>query len=59
MAVDVGKTEIAALVAVRQAGMVEAQQMKQGGIEVVDMYRVAGDVKANRVGLAVHVAPSH
>jgi len=56
MAVDVGKPEIAALEAVCQAGVVEAQQMKQGGVEVVDVYRVAGNVEADRVGLAVHVA---
>ena len=39
-AVDVGESEVAAAVAVGEAGMVEAQLVQDGGVQVVYMHAV-------------------
>jgi hypothetical protein len=41
-AVDVGEAEVAALEAVGEAGVIEAEEMEEGGVEVVDADGVAG-----------------
>jgi hypothetical protein len=46
----VGKPEVPALKAVRQFRMVEAHQVQDGGLQVVHVHRVFGDVVAEFVG---------
>ena len=50
---DVGEPVITPLVLVGQAFVVDAQQVEDGGVEVVDVDAVAGDAVAERVGRAV------
>ncbi len=50
---DVGQAVVAALVLERQPRVVDAQAMQDRGVQVVDVDRVAGDVVAEVVGLAV------
>ena len=40
------QTEVAALIAVGEAFVVEAQQMQNRGVEIVDLHRRLGDVHA-------------
>ena len=49
-AVDIRQAEIPPLIAVGQSGVIDTQQMQDGGIQVVDMYGVADDVVAKVVG---------
>ena len=51
--VDVGEPEVAARVAVGQAGVVQAHQVQDGGVEVVDVHGVLGGAVAVLVGDAV------
>ena len=53
LAVDVGETEVAALVVEGQALVVDAEEVEQGGVEVVDVNAAVDDVVAEVVGLAV------
>ena len=53
LAVHVGQAEVAALEAVGQLGVVEAQQVQDRGVQVVDVDLVLDDVEAELVGLAV------
>ena len=53
LAVDVGEPEVAAGVAVSELFVVEAEQVEDRGLEVVDVDRVFGDVEAQVVGRAV------
>ena len=60
----IGQTEIAALVAIREAFVVEAEQVEQRGVEVVDVHGVFGDLVTEVVGCAVgdpgfHAAAGH
>ncbi len=50
---DVGQAEVAALEPVGQLRVVDAEQVQDRGLEVVDVDRVLGDVVAEVVGLAV------
>ena len=52
----VGQAERAALELERQLQVVEAEQVEDGGVEVVDVGAVVGGVEAERVGVAVDVA---
>ena len=52
VAVDVGQAEVAALEAVGQLGVVEAQQVQDRGLQVVDVDAVLDGVEAELVGLA-------
>ena len=45
VAVDVGEAEVAALEAVGELRVVEAEQMQDRGLEVVHMHFVPGDVE--------------
>lgn len=53
MAVDVGEAEIASGVVVGEAFVIEAEEVEDGGLEVVDVDFVLGDVEAEVVGFAV------
>src|SRR5260370_1983950 len=53
IAVHIRQPKIAALVAVYQARVIDAQAMEDGGVEVVDVDGIADDVVAVIVGLAV------
>ena len=46
---DVGEAEVAALEAVGQLGVVEAEQVQERGVQVVDMDLVVGGVEAEIV----------
>ena len=48
----VGEAEVAALEAVGELGVVEAEQVQDGGVEVVDVDLVLDGVEAEFVGLA-------
>ena len=50
VAVHVGQPEVAALEAEGQAGVVEAQQVQDRRLQVVDVDRVLDDVVADLVG---------
>ncbi len=54
IALDVGEAEISAGVTVGKLGVVESQDVKDGGVEVVDMYLIADDVIAGFIGGAMH-----
>lgn len=56
MAVDVGEAETASLVAVGETFVVDAEEMEDGGLEVVYVDRVLGDVVAVFVSAAVLAA---
>ena len=51
----VGQAEVAALEAVGESCVVEAEQVQQRGVQVVDVDRVGDDVEAEVVGLAVRI----
>ena len=51
--VHIGQAEVAALELVGQPGVVDAQAVQHRGVQVVDVDRVANDVVAVVVGLAV------
>ena len=53
---DVGEAEVASLEPVGQLGVIDAQAMEQGGVEIVNVHRVVDDVVAVVVGLAVDVS---
>lgn len=50
---DVGEAELAALVAEGEALVVDAEEVQQGGVEVVDVDGILGDGVSEFVGLAV------
>ena len=47
LAGDVGKAEVAALVAVRELEVIETEKMQQRGVEIVDVDRVFFDIPAD------------
>ena len=51
---DVGQTIIAALKAVDQFGVIESQQMKQRGIEIMHMHRILGDIETKFIRRSIH-----
>ena len=53
MAVDVGEAEVAAGVVVGEAFVIEAEEVEDGGLEVVDVDFVLSDMEAEVIGLAV------
>ena len=53
LAVHVGQSEVTALVAVREAEMIEADQMQDGGVQVVDVDFLFHGGAAELVGGAV------
>src|SRR4051812_37657249 len=57
--VDVGQAEVAAGVAVGQALVVEPEEVKEGGVEVVDVDLVLDGGEAELVGRAVGVTALH
>lgn len=55
-AMHVGQTIVTSLEAVGEAGVIEAQQVHRGGVEVVNVDGVFRDVVAEVIGLTVDVA---
>ena len=53
---DIGESEVAALEAVGEALVVHAQDVQDGGLEIVDVDGVLGDAIPEFVGGAVDVA---
>ena len=58
LAVDVGQPEAAALVQVGQAFVIDAEQVQQRGVEIVDVHGMLGDVVGEVVGRAVDETPA-
>ena len=56
LSVDVGQTEVAALVAVGHPFVVDAHLVQDCRVEIVDVDRVLGNVVAEVVGLTVNRA---
>ena len=52
LAADIRQSEIAALEAIGQPGVVEAEQVQDRRLEVVNVHRVFDDVEAEFVGRA-------
>src|SRR6266851_4340376 len=52
----VGQAELAAHVAIGQAGVVHSQAVQNGGLQVMHVDRVFGDVEAQVIGLAHHLS---
>ena len=55
--VDVGQAEVAAGVAISELLVVEAHQVQDRGVQIVDMNRLLGGFEAELVGGAVNVPP--
>ncbi|MFM1945457.1 MAG: hypothetical protein RI897_4439 [Verrucomicrobiota bacterium] len=53
VAVDVGEAEVTSGVAEREAFVVEAEQVEDGGVEVMDVDGVDGGLEAEVIGGAV------
>src|ERR1041384_6019412 len=53
---DVCQTEVSALETVGQLGVVEAQQMQDGGVQIVHVHLVLGYVETQLIGFAHHYA---
>lgn len=53
LAGDVGEPLVGTLVAVGEAAVVEAEEVEESGLEVVDVDRVGGGCPADLVGFAV------
>ena len=53
LAVDIGEPVVAALVAIGQLLVIDAQLVQDGSLQVVDMDGILGDIDAVIVGLAV------
>src|SRR5262249_30221172 len=56
LATGVGEAEVAALEAVGQSRVIEAEQVQDRGVVVVDMHRILDDVPAQLVGPADDLA---
>ena len=52
-AVHVGQSKVATLIAVSQLLMIDSKQMKNGGLQVMDMDRILHDVHAVVIGPAI------
>src|SRR5262249_52448926 len=57
MSFDIGQAKIAAGVTISQAFVVEAQEVQDGGVQVVDVNTLFDGAVAELVGGAVDVAP--
>src|SRR5256885_1618234 len=57
--VDISETEVAALEAERQPGVLEAQQVQDGGVDVVDVTTVLDGIEAEFVCFAEGAAGLH
>ena len=59
MPLDVGEPEIAALMAVGEALVVDAHEVEDGGLQIVDVDGVPRDFVAEVAGLADDAARAH
>ena len=57
IAVDVGQAKVAAGVAVDQPGVVDAHQVQDRRVVIVDVHGIGDDVDAEFVGLAEGACP--
>src|SRR5438552_1156018 len=55
----VREPEIAPLEAVSERFVIEAEQVQERGVEIVDVHRIADDAPADLIGLAVDVPAAH
>src|SRR5206468_11545840 len=55
----VGQTEVAAGVAVRQALVIEAEQVQHGGVQVVNVDRVLDRLKTELVGRSIRLTAAN
>ena len=55
---NVGQPIIAAAATIGETGVVDAEQMQDGGVEVVDLAEVGGQTRADFLGFAVDDAAS-
>ena len=53
---DIGEAEVTAHVAVSETGVLEAEALEDGRLEIVDVDSVLGDLEAEVVGLADDLA---
>lgn len=53
LAMHVGEAEVATLEAVGELGVVHAEEVEDGGVEVVNGHGIAGDVPGEVIGLAI------
>lgn len=56
---DVGQPIVAALEAIGQSGVIDPQEVQDGGVEIVNMHWILGDVVAVFIGLADDMSPSN
>ena len=56
---DVGQTKVAARVPVSESSMIEAHQVQNRGVQIVNMYSILDGAKAKLVGSAKGEAPFH
>jgi hypothetical protein len=56
VSVDICETVIAALEAVGEAGVIDSQEVEGGGVEIVDVDRISGDVVTEVVGFSMDVS---
>ena len=56
VAVDIGEAVVPALEAEGELLVIHAEQVEDGGLEIVDVHLVTGDGEAELVGLAVNGA---
>ena len=54
VAVDVGETEVAARVAVRQFGVVKSEEVQDSGVKVMDMYWILLSFEPKLIGRSVN-----
>jgi hypothetical protein len=59
LAMDIGETEVATLESVGELRVIEAEQMENRRVQVVNMDRVASDVESKIIGRAVRIAALH
>ena len=57
--VDVGQSEVSATVSVGESFVVEAELVKNGGVEIVNVNRIFRDAEPQFVGLSVDGAASN
>ena len=57
--VYVSEAEVSTGMMVGEFGVIETKDVKDGGVEIVDMYLVANDAIAGFIGSAVHKSRLH
>ena len=55
----IGKTEVSSLIGMDQPFVIDSEQVQYGGIEIVDVHGIFGDVVGEVIGFAVTDARLH